>query len=343
MKKSLLGHLYTHIKGSAEDVATMALQYLLSSYDELNKSFNGLLASKLLTDFDENISYTCQSVGEELERPDMSGKDVNGKEIILCEIKFYAGLTSNQPLTYLKRLKKNNGVALVVVAPQERVISLWDTLISKCINEKVEIVSTNLATVNGIRMLLLSWDEILLNLTQTANAVAKDSISDIQQLKSYCEMIASDSFIPFKSEDLGSVNAKRYEQFMYILDRVVDALGVDSRVNLSLKGVKATPYRHGYKRFMYLNDYGVDFRFDLEFWADDRYVDTPFWISFRDRDWKPVKKIQENAEMIPATRKIFNYSRYYLAIDIPCNLYEDELIDNIKEQIINYLEIISKD
>ena len=78
-------------------------------------------------------------------------------------------------------------------------------------------------------------------------------------------------------------------------------------------------------------------------WADDRYVDTPFWISFRDRDWKPVKKIQENAEMIPATRKIFNHSRYYLAIDIPCNLYEDELIDNIKEQIINYLEIISKD
>ncbi len=342
MKKSLLGHLYSHIKGSAEDVATMALQYLLISYDELNEGFNNYLASKLQISFDKKTSYTCQSVGDEQERPDMSGKDSKGKEIILCEMKFYAGLTSNQPLTYLKRLKKNSGVGLVFVCPKDRMISLWDTLMLKCSTEKVEIISQNLANVNGIRMLLLSWEEIIQILTQTANSVSKDSLADIEQLKGYCEMIASNSFIPFKEEDLGAIHAKRYEQFMYILDRVVDALGADERVELNLKGLKATAHRHGYKRFMILNQYGVDLRFDLNFWADDRYADTPYWISFRDTDWKPTKKIQENTDIIPATRRIPYNSRHYLAIDVPCNLYEEEVVESIKEQVIEYLALISR-
>ena len=109
MRKSLLGHLYTHIKGSAEDVATMSLQYLLTYYDSLRESFNELLADRLSMTFDNNTSYECQSVGDDLERPNMAGTDTEGNEIILCEMKFYAGLTSNQPLTYLRRLKDEKG------------------------------------------------------------------------------------------------------------------------------------------------------------------------------------------------------------------------------------------
>jgi len=342
MKKSLLGHLYSHIKGSAEDVATLSLQYLLTAYDELNISFNMLLTSKLQLEIDKNTSYTCQSVGDEKERPDMSGKDSKGNEIVLCEMKFYAGLTSNQPLTYLKRLKKNNGKALIVVCPKERMISLWETLLSKCVEEKTEQIEQYYAKVNGIGMLILSWDEILSNLIQTANAVEKESLSDIEQLKGYCEMIASNSFKPFKEEDLGAENAKRYEQYMYILDRVVDSLLADSRVEVSLKGVKATPHRHGYKRFMMINNYATDLRFDLDFWADDRYIDTPYWISFRDQNWKPTKQIIESTEKVSAARKVPNHGRIYLAIDVLCNTYEEELVENIKEQIIAYLSEIEQ-
>ncbi|MCR5586090.1 MAG: hypothetical protein K6F77_00975 [Lachnospiraceae bacterium] len=60
-----------------------------------------------------DITYSCQSVGENSERPDMSGVDKDGREIVLCEMKFYAGLTSNQPNAYLDRLIKENGKALI--------------------------------------------------------------------------------------------------------------------------------------------------------------------------------------------------------------------------------------
>ena len=49
--------------------------------------------------------YECQSIGDDNERPDMSGTDSDGNEVIMCEAKFYAGLTYNQPLTYLERLR----------------------------------------------------------------------------------------------------------------------------------------------------------------------------------------------------------------------------------------------
>lgn len=43
----------------------------------------------------------------------MAGTDRNGNEVVLCEMKFYAGLTQNQPLTYLDRLKGHDGIGFL--------------------------------------------------------------------------------------------------------------------------------------------------------------------------------------------------------------------------------------
>ena len=109
MAESLLAHLYSRIKGSQEDVATLSLQYIISSNSNLNEAFNRLICNALKEDIGTDITYSCQSVGENSERPDMSGVDKHGAEVILCEMKFYAGLTSNQPNGYLDRLIKENG------------------------------------------------------------------------------------------------------------------------------------------------------------------------------------------------------------------------------------------
>lgn len=104
MAESLLASLYTRIRGSQEDVATVSLQYILSSSAKLNAAYNRLLSDSLNLNIGADVRYSCQSIGEEKERPDMSGVDSEGNEIILCEMKFYAGLTDNQPNGYLDRL-----------------------------------------------------------------------------------------------------------------------------------------------------------------------------------------------------------------------------------------------
>lgn len=80
MAESLLAHLYTRIKGSREDVATLALQYIISSSAKLNEAFNRYVDNAIYVDIPLNTSYSCQSVGENNERPDMSGADENGNE-----------------------------------------------------------------------------------------------------------------------------------------------------------------------------------------------------------------------------------------------------------------------
>ncbi|MDD6089041.1 MAG: hypothetical protein PUB69_07010 [Desulfovibrionaceae bacterium] len=98
IKQSLLAHKYARIKGSQEDVATVSLQYLLSSYAELRESFNVLISEKQLdVTISPEVNYLCQVTGKNGERPDIAGFSANREENVLCEVKFFAGLTDNQP------------------------------------------------------------------------------------------------------------------------------------------------------------------------------------------------------------------------------------------------------
>ena len=86
---SLLAHLYSRIKGSQEDVATFSLQYIISSSEKLNSAFNRLLSDSLNINIEPDVTYSCQSVGENSERPDMSGVNREGKELVyLCFLIF---------------------------------------------------------------------------------------------------------------------------------------------------------------------------------------------------------------------------------------------------------------
>lgn len=167
MAESLLASLYSRIKGSQEDVATVSLQYILSSSEKLNTAYNRLLEDALKINIGSDVHYSCQSVGEEKERPDMAGVDSNGNEVILCEMKFYAGLTDNQPNGYLKRLISKKGKALVFVCPETRKISLWRKVVDLCKSQGRTLTDEDeyRITVDGIAMSIIDnvTDEALIN------------------------------------------------------------------------------------------------------------------------------------------------------------------------------------
>lgn len=348
MKKSLLGHLFSHIRGSAEDVATMSLQYLLTYYEVLGDCFNDLLSELFNCSVGKIITYECQLTGEELERPDMSGKDADGNEIILCEAKFYAGLTSNQPLTYLERLRKENGKGLVFICPKDRAISLWDTLLDKCKEQDIQKVNEFCVSVSGTNMAIVSWEEILSKMTRVADVHDKSALADIEQLRGYCEQMVKSAFVPFKEGELGADFAKRIEQLLYVLDRTIDAILADEEVDANVNGLRPTPHRHGYRRYFKINGLPTDLCLNFGLWEDDKYIDTPFWISFRNEKWLTPKLYNDCFSTIPATRRATqkgdsrSYAKgdIYLAIDVPCGVVEDDVIEGIKRQIYDYLHMI---
>ena len=73
MTLSLLAHLYSYIRGSQEDVATLSLQYILKQSPDLNAVFTRLVSKALQVEPGEEIHYVCQATGDNKERPDLAG------------------------------------------------------------------------------------------------------------------------------------------------------------------------------------------------------------------------------------------------------------------------------
>ena len=102
-KGSLLAHLALQFASHPENLAVEALGYLLKESEDTRSSFVGLLRARGI-DLPDSLRYSTQVRGKDATRPDLVGKDRSGREVVLIEAKFWAGLTDMQPISYLDRL-----------------------------------------------------------------------------------------------------------------------------------------------------------------------------------------------------------------------------------------------
>lgn len=342
MAYSLLAHLYPYIKGSQEDIATFSLQYLLTQSDNLNRAFTKRVADSMQIELEDVLQYVCQVTGsgEEKERPDMAGIDSSGKEVILFEMKFYASLTVNQPVTYLERLKKNSGKGLMFICPAARRTNLWMKLKELCNGMSVKEVADYCVLVDGVKMAIYTWGEVIEMLKQVAASVDIAYTADIAQLEGFCNQLDSDAFIPFSAKDLSANTAKREERYYMVLDEVIDLLMADKSIRTSKKGTKATAYRKGYTRSLTIDKYSITLNYDRDLWKNPATVETPFWVAIRDENWKVLPDIACKFMHIPEQQKEQFWNMLFLAIEPLQNVTFSELCENIKYQILRYIDMV---
>lgn len=349
MAESLLAHLYTHIRGSQEDIATISLQYLLKQSDDLNRAFTKRIADILCIETEDELQYVIQSSGEDRERPDMAGVDSGGAEQVLFEMKFYAALTKNQPVTYLERLIKENGKGLIFICPKSRINTLWSTLKAHCCEKKMVIINNRCVKVDSVNMAITTWGEVIEHLSRIAAATANQYLSDIEQLRGYCAQMDSDAFIPFTEDDLTAEVAKKAERYYTVVDKVTDLLLCDENLVSSKKGLKATANRDGYISYLYVDGYALGICYDRFLWGTDSSIETPFWLLIKTVDadnnnrWEQKRELVEKLKKYPERMKEEYARTYYLALEVPTNVTEDEVCESIKEQILMYLEDMNND
>lgn len=339
MAASLLAHLYSRIKGSQEDVATLSLQYIVSQSAALNHEFTRRLCESLHGIVSTELNYACQSVGTELERPDIAGVDADGNEKILCEAKFFAGLTENQPNTYLDRLKDKGGLGLVFICPAVRKETLWRKLLDLCSGRSVEQVETDrfCVDVDGIRMSILTWNDIIEALRHVASSEAQNSLQDIYQLDGFCKLMDEEAFIPFSTEDFGPINAIREERYYQVLDAVFDRLMADKSLHCSAKGLRATPYRYGYVRYIRVGDYALSINYDRRLWRSKGSAETPFWVVIMTGDFKQPTEFRTVFSRYSEGEKETLNGEIALALIAPTNASLDEVAEKLTGQILDYL------
>ena len=344
MANSLLAHLYSHIRGSQEDVATLSLQYIISQSTALNHEFTKILKKALHGNTCFELNYICQSVGENLERPDIAGIDSSGKEQILCEAKFYAGLTENQPNGYLERLRLKGAYGLVFICPAARKVTLWSKILDLCKDRTVERVDEYCVVADDIRMSIVTWSDIVESLRLVAASEAINVLSDIYQLDGFCKMMDSTAFVPFSPEELGPITPRKEERFYRITDELIDRLKADKNLSPSTKGVKATAYRQGYARAVRIRGYWITINYDRDMWMNPTSCETPFWVSIRSgQDWEQNDYILQALLRFPMSEKDSKWGLTFLALHP--TLYEtlDEIVTAMKDQILAYIDVVDEE
>ena len=337
---SLLAQLYPYFKGSQEDVATASLQYIVSSNTVLNKAFTDLILERLCLKSEDTFQYKCQVVGksDKRERPDMAGYDLRGKEQILCESKFYAALTSNQPNTYIKRLLDEEGLGLVFICPEARIVGLWSEVLGKASKEyEIKEISKECVEIQGIRMGVITWAEALNRLSDTALNNNIDPM-DIKELRGYCDKLDSDAFIPFDELDFGIENGIKQRRHARVLDEIVNTLKADKSLEVSTEKLNATPQKTGYNRYFRMKGYNISLEYDTTKWINtDSYV-TPYWIKICktvDGHWGLDDNCIRAMMTIPKEKK----DGEYLALVAPCYVTLDIVVDAMVQQIKQYIEV----
>lgn len=127
----LLAHLTKHFAPHPENVATEALGHILANSTSARNALSSILS---VTGISQDLLYRTQQVeGDALARPDLTGRDNQSRNIVLVEAKFWAGLTDNQPNTYIGMLTDEVHSTLCFLVPQERMTALWPEICAGCL------------------------------------------------------------------------------------------------------------------------------------------------------------------------------------------------------------------
>jgi len=338
--QSLLGQFYSRIRGSQEDIASEGLVYILQRSKSARLALNRIIKSDCGLEFG-NLSFKSQNIGDQLERPDISGIDADGNEVLIMEAKFWAALTDNQPIEYLRRLKPN--AVLVFICPTLRVRPVFDEIIRRIkITDRYFTPNLSIHSIpveENKHLIIKTWDEILgtikIHLEQDNEKVL---ISDIDQIIGLCNAIDTKSFLPIQSDDLSPKYARRISSYYDLLDKVVDELRKREFVDLS--GLKATPQRYGYTRYLKVEKYGVALNFNMEFWAE--IADTPFWLSIKEivtpSKWKISAELRRESKTIASVHgftlhETINRDLYFALFPL-LDKTEDVVINDLTDNII---------
>lgn len=270
-----------------EDVATEALHFIVSTSEQAR---GGLM--KLLRGIEEHLPELIFQTqrSESGARPDMWGYQGNEPRVFI-ENKFWAGLTDQQPVAYLRRLAtKAQPSILLVVAPEVRRHTLWRELQRRLQEAEVgyerlsESGTLTIRTELGPTLALTSWQRLLSSLSQEV-ADAPEIRSDLRQLRTLCDAADDQAFVPFSGEQITDQTTPAFIlQLGQLTDAAVQAAVGSGLLDVSGLRPQASWERIGrYARFTGEGAPGFWIGAHLALWR--QYGASPIWITFPKTDY----------------------------------------------------------
>jgi hypothetical protein len=224
---SLVAHLVARFASNQqENLATESLLYILHNSEAARRAFMEFVSDTGAADLP--LTFRSQANAADGSIPDLVGTDLSGVRRLIVEVKFWAGLTSNQPGAYLAQLPEGEPGSVLFVCPEMRMPTLWRELLtrSQATKHKATGAMRVASVVRPHTLALTSWrhllDFLLINTARQADSATSE---DIRQLIALCDRMDSNAFLPFNSIDLTNLNIPRVTgQLTTLVEHLVNAL-----------------------------------------------------------------------------------------------------------------------
>ncbi|UCD51586.1 MAG: hypothetical protein JSW27_02925, partial [Phycisphaerales bacterium] len=290
-----------------EDVATDALAYVLESSDAARRGMTKLLRG-LIPELPPLHFVTQQTEGT--IRPDMWGL-ADSEPRVFVENKFWAGLTDNQPISYLHQLTAYpQPTILLVVAPAAREHTLWRESTRRLRNAGIGVsefeapagVARSVRTQLGPILALTSWTNVLSALEhQTVDDPS--ARGDLIQLRGLCDAADHDAFVPVSATALSD---QRTPAFILQPGCIVQAV-VDCAVSENVMSVNALRPQASWERigrYVWVSGdrkAGAWFGVHLVLW---KAHGTPLWLFFSEGQFGRAQDVRHLIEPWAAKNSI---------------------------------------
>ena len=176
----LLGRIARHHTIGREDVATDALAFILERAPVARSAFADFLRDG--TDVPPPIAKVqTQYSLPNGAAPDLACLDEDSNLLAFVESKFWADLTSNQPVTYWNALPADLPATLLFLAPAERIDpgTLWEELVERleqaghqlapAVRKTEYTISAPAKSGSHRRLMVTSWETLLDYLAQSTS------------------------------------------------------------------------------------------------------------------------------------------------------------------------------
>ena len=277
---TLLADLIPRLTNRIEDSAVEALGFILKESKASLAALNSLVCTDSVA-MPEIVRVRTQVSGEEGSRPDLAGFDAEGKERLLIEAKFWAGLTDKQPNAYLDRLPADSPAALLFVAPEARIPALWPELEGRVGENLDSTVSGNgirSAIVDGTskRLMMVSWARLLGRMSERVREVHEDPgvQAGIQQLLGLTQRMDAKEPLPLHQEEFAPQLARRVRGYMRLVDESTEKGVAGKWLDVRRKDGTTAWYGYGWS----LRFAGTTAWFGIRWTLWSNNGTTPLWL-----------------------------------------------------------------
>jgi hypothetical protein len=282
-------------------------------------------------------------------RPDMCGYD--GAEVRgFIENKFWAGLTENQPVSYLERLATcRQPTVLLLVVPEAREHTVWREL-NRRLKEAAIIaeerdavpdVACCASTCEGPLLALTSWNRLISALEREAGDDPR-ARGDLLQLRALCD--AADTDVPISSTD---VSDQRTPALVLQLASVVqksvelaDARGILCKGRLMPQADWERIGRYA----TFWDEQGVGIWLGIHFGLWKSYGETPLWGVFAATQWGRAREVRALLDPWAAKKGISAASQdddFAIALDIVRGQENDHVVGGIVDRLQQIGDVLS--